>query len=69
MRITGAIYDPAVIRKILRHVGLWDVPARAPPRRVWKDGDLIDIIEPVPQEEAPDPWLDAWPDTDPTWDD
>jgi hypothetical protein len=32
MRILGPVYDPQVIRKILRHLGLWDVPARAPPR-------------------------------------
>ncbi len=31
MRVIAVITDPEVIRKILRHIGQWDPPARAPP--------------------------------------
>ncbi len=33
MRILSFIEDPDVIKKILKHLGLWDIKARAPPKR------------------------------------
>jgi len=101
LRILGAIYDPVVIHKILRHLGKWNVPVRAPPRNLRRDNDPsdvedvfayhgaadcwsdewaraqkseqpwqganLDVTEPVAGEEAPDPYLDTWPDADPDW--
>jgi hypothetical protein len=94
MKIVGAITDPVVVRKILLHLGLWDVPPRGPPRHVWRDpeppndghlpvpdpahasqtpeqpgsqDDSQACEHPVSHEEAPDPWLDVWPDKDPDW--
>jgi hypothetical protein len=31
--------------------------------------DAPEVSDPVSPEDAQDPWLDAWPDADPTWDD
>jgi len=33
MRILSFIEDPDVIKKILKHLGLWDIKARPPPKR------------------------------------
>jgi len=33
LRIISFIEDPEIIEKILRHLKLWDLPARPPPRR------------------------------------
>ncbi len=33
MRILSFIEDPEVIKKILRHLGLWDLKVRSPPKR------------------------------------
>ncbi len=33
MRILSFIEDPEVIERILRHLGLWDLKARPPPKR------------------------------------
>ena len=32
MKILGFIEDSQVIRKILTHLGLWDIKARSPPK-------------------------------------
>ena len=32
MRVIAAIEDPDVIRKILKHLDLWEVKARPPPK-------------------------------------
>jgi predicted Zn-dependent peptidase len=32
MRIIGSIDDPEVIRKILKHLGLWSAKKKPPPR-------------------------------------
>jgi len=32
MKILTVIEDPEVIKKILKHVGLWDIKARLPPK-------------------------------------
>jgi hypothetical protein len=33
MRVISVIEDEEVIKKILKHLGLWDVKARPPPKR------------------------------------
>jgi hypothetical protein len=35
MEIIAFIEQPAAIRKILQHLGLWDRPARSPPPRLF----------------------------------
>ena len=32
MKILSFIEDPEVIKKILKHLGLWDIKARPPPK-------------------------------------
>ncbi len=34
MKVIGFIEDPEVIKKILRHLGLWDLKVRTPPKKV-----------------------------------
>ena len=33
MRILSFIEDPEIVNKILKHLGLWEVEARPPPKR------------------------------------
>ena len=62
MRVIAFIEERAVIEKILKHLGLWLVNSRAPPRklasRVCED---LGIEEPAPG--------DFFPDPDHSWDD
>ena len=62
MRVIAFIEERAVIEKILKHLGLWLVNSRAPPRklasRVCED---LGIEEPAPD--------DFFPDPDHSWDD
>jgi len=44
MRIIAFIQDPAVIEKILRHLGQWD-PPRAPPPPAAEQGRRIEYDE------------------------
>jgi hypothetical protein len=40
MRIIAFIEDEEVIKKILKHLGLWDLEARSPPRAKAKSLNL-----------------------------
>ena len=73
------LHDPCVIKKILRHLGLWDIPIRPPPvrcntgeqpelTRPWPDNEP-DQLHLWPDTESTDPWLDSWPTADPVWED
>ncbi len=35
MRVIAFIHDEDVIRKILKHLNLWDVKRKLPPPRPW----------------------------------
>ena len=45
MRILAFIEEAAVIRKILDHLGLWDVPKRQPKR--WREPPVVGAEEPL----------------------
>ena len=46
MRVISVIEDEQVIEKILKHLGLWDVKARPPPKKQSKvDETVIDYSE------------------------
>jgi hypothetical protein len=49
MRVIALIHDPAVIERILRHIGRWD-PPRGPPREAPTTERTIEY-EPVPEYE------------------
>jgi len=44
-----------------------DLPPEPSHAQSWPDAS--EVSESTSAEEAQDPWLDAWPDADPTWDD
>jgi len=62
MRVIAFIEERAVIEKILKHLGLWPVNSRAPPRkpasRICED---LGIEQPAPD--------DFFPYPDHSWDD
>jgi hypothetical protein len=62
MRVIAFIEDQSVIEKILKHLGLWLVNSRAPPRRTDSRGYEGEAIE----QPRPD---DFFPDPDHSWDD
>jgi len=62
MRVIAFIEEQAVIEKILKHLGLWLVNPRAPPRRpTSRDCEDEGIEQPAPD--------DFFPDPDHSWDD
>ena len=62
MRVIAFIEEQAVIEKILKHLGLWLVNPRAPPRRATsRDCEDEGIEQPAPD--------DFFPDPDHSWDD
>jgi len=49
-----------------------DVPPQPSSAQTWPDQtwpDTSDVSQSASPQEAHDPWLDAWPDADPSWDD
>lgn len=58
MRVIAFIENQVIIKKILKHLGLWLVNSRAPPRKptsgVWEDFE-----QPAPDDFFPDPDL-SW---------
>ena len=40
MKILSFIEDPEVIKKILKHLGLWDIKARPPPKATATPADF-----------------------------
>jgi hypothetical protein len=40
MRILSFIEDEEVIKKILKHLGLWDIKTRPPPRAIAPPGNI-----------------------------
>ena len=51
MKIIAFIEDQAVIRKILKHLGIWETPPRPPPKRI------VPSLPPEPMEEDLLPWV------------
>ena len=46
MNIISFIEDPAVVRKILKHLGIWEIKARPPPKK----NIFPCTVEPIPEE-------------------
>jgi hypothetical protein len=68
MRIISFIEDPSVIRDILKHLGLWLVRSRPPP----KIHDPITLLEPVTSDQLsppPQQHADCYADPEYTWND
>ena len=49
MKIISFVEDPAVVRKILKHLGIWETEARHPPRKI----NSPCTVEPIPEECLP----------------
>ena len=56
MRIIACIEDPAIVQKILRHLGLWEIKQRPPPKATGPPPDYT-IDYSVSQLSGPDNWL------------
>jgi len=56
MRILAFIEDEEVIKKILKHLGLWEIKARPPPKAPGKTQDY-DLGDSTSQPPASDKWL------------
>jgi len=53
MKILSFIEDPEVIKKILKHLGLWDIKARPPPKATATPPDFhIDYSARPPRPET-----------------
>ena len=61
MRVIAFIEEQNVIEKILKHLGLWLLNSRAPPRRPVSRGCEEEAIEQPPPD-------DFFPDPDHSWD-
>ena len=46
MNIISFIEDPAVVRKTLKHLGIWEIKARPPPKKSISPC----TVEPIPEE-------------------
>jgi hypothetical protein len=49
MRVISSIEDPSVIRDILKHLGLWLVRARLPPKAHAPPGGHDGVVSPYAQ--------------------
>ena len=53
MKIISVIEDEEIIKKILKHLGLWEVKARPPPKPRPENGKPETLIEDISQLSAP----------------
>ena len=66
MRIIAFIEDEKVIKKILRHLGLWEAKARPPPKvkapfaRIYLDDSESQILSPDSFYAHPDYPMDSY---------
>jgi hypothetical protein len=67
MKIVSFIEDQTVVRKILRHLGIWDIPPRPPPKKI------VPLAPAEPAEEHGLPWaadpIFSYDDPDPVYPD
>jgi len=56
MKVISVIEDEAVIKKILKHLGLWEVKARPPPKATGKTQEYH-LDASTSQLPASDKWL------------
>ena len=59
MRIIAFIEDEQLVKKILKHLGLWDVKRKPPPRANGPPTEAIIIYDQSPAPSADDYLIDA----------
>jgi hypothetical protein len=58
MKVISGIEDEEVIKKILKHLGLWDLKARSPTKATWAPKPLEYIFDySISQIPVSDKWL------------